>query len=205
MIFPISLIKYKILKTIYLKRKIKISDLIREVRASQKSVYGYIGDLLAARILSEESTEKPALRYLKPDFSSEKGRLCFALLESNRKMEFFRGHKHLTGAFAQFKKEIKNTADTALIFGSFARGTETSESDIDIAIIGSKINKKQIERIVEHCFVTLRNRASVRVLNTADFIDSLRKNDEFALQILNEHIVVVNSYGWVNLLSKAEF
>ncbi|MDI6738031.1 MAG: nucleotidyltransferase domain-containing protein [Nanoarchaeota archaeon] len=185
-----------------MKRKIKVSDLIREVRASQKSVYGYIKDLLAARILSEETTEKPALRYLKPNVSSEEGKLCFALLESERAIEFFRKHRQLAGAFVQFKKEIENIADTALIFGSFARNAETSESDIDIAIIGSKINKKQIERTVEHCFVTLKNRASVRILNTADFINSLRKNDEFALQILNEHIVAVNSYGWVNILSK---
>lgn len=206
MIFPLPKTKFKMLKVIYEKRKIKISDLIKEVSASQKAVYGYINELLRAGIIIEELTgKKPLLRYFMPNFSTEEGRLIFALLESQKKSDFFSKHLQMIGAFAQFEKEIKKLVSTALIFGSFARGVETKESDIDLLLIGTRINKKKIAAISEKCFVTLKNRPSIRIFTTKAFIELMNKKDDFVLQILKNHIIVLNSLNWVEMISTAQF
>jgi len=203
MIFPIPTTKYKILKTIYETQKVKVSDLIKEVHASQKTAYKYLNDLIKSGIISEELTgKKPILRHFKPNLNTEAGRLCFAQLETQKMLDFFNSYPYLKGPFTQFKKETESSVNTSLIFGSFAKGAETKESDIDVAIIGEKLNKKKITNITERCFVTLKHRASIRILNTKEFIGLLKNKDEFALQIMKNHIIVVNSYVWISMLKE---
>ena len=142
MIFPILKAKYKIIKTIYENPNIKISELLRRAKVSQKVGYRYIEDLINAEIITELlEGKKPILRLLKPKFS-EAGKECFALLEEEKRLNFFIEHKELKGPFAHFKDEVRDFVDTVLIFGSFARGAETKSSDIDLLIISENKNKK---------------------------------------------------------------
>ncbi len=201
MIFPIARAKYKIIKSIYENPNIKISELLRINKISQKSGYFYINELLNANIISQK-IEKP-LRLLKPEFSNT-GKIIFSLVEEEKKLYFFEKHKELKGPFFQFEKEISSSISCALIFGSFSRSSENKGSDLDIMIIAEKQESKKIERAVENCFITLKNKPSIRLVTKDNFIDSLEKEDEFAKQILKDHIIIINSLGWINLISKSK-
>jgi predicted nucleotidyltransferase len=202
MIFPINSSKYEILKCIYENPGVKISDLLRLTNTSQKIGYGHIRNLLKAGIISETlEGKKPILRTLRPNFS-EAGKTCFALMEIQKRMDFFGRHPELKGSFLQFDKEIRDSVDTVLLFGSFARGTETNTSDIDIAVLAKTAMKAELEKTSERCFVTSRNRVSMRLLGTKEFIGAARKGDEFIKQIAKDHIVVSNADKWTGILSQ---
>lgn len=201
MIFPIPSVKYKIIDYIYKTESVKISELLKKLNISQKAGYQYVNSLLKAEIITERlEGKKPLLRILMPNLKSEAGKLSFSLIELQNKIDFLNSYKELTGAFDQFNRELKDLIVCSIIFGSYARKAETKESDIDIAIFvqNNKISvKNKIEKISEVCFSSLKNRVSIRIFD----IKKLNKTDELMLQIIKNHIVVINAYSWVELLS----
>ncbi len=204
MIFPIQTTKYKILEIVYKEPGIKISDIIKKVKASQASVYKHITALLKSDAIKEEKTgKKPLLRLFYPNFNSEAGKLLFALLEKEKALIFFEQHKELKGPFSQFSKEAEKLADIVLIFGSFARGTETKESDIDMVIIAKRLYKDKMQRLSEECFVTVKNNPAIRLFKYDNFLNLLKNKDGFALQIMASHIIIFSAYNWTKLLSES--
>lgn len=201
MIFPIPYVKYRIIDYIYKVESVKISELLKKLNISQKAGYEYINSLLKAEIITERlEGKKPLLRILKPNLKSEAGKLSFSLIELQNKIDFLNSHKELAGAFDQFNYNLKDLIVCAVIFGSYARKAETKESDIDIAIFAqnNKISfKNKIEKISELCFSSLKNKVSIRIFD----IKKLTKMDELMLQIIKNHIVIINANGWVELLS----
>lgn len=203
MIFPLSKAKFRLVKIIYEKPNIKISELLKKTRISQKSGYKYIGDLLTGGIISETvEGKKPTSRLFTLRFS-EAGKACFTLLEEEKRLDFFDKHKELRGQFIHFENEVGSFVDAALIFGSFARGAETKSSDIDMLVVSESRERKKIENAVEKCFVTAKQTVSIRLIEQKKLIEMLKRKEEFALQILRDHIVVLNSHNWVEILQQA--
>lgn len=201
MIFPISKSKYEMMKEVYLQKKINLSTLFKKIKVSPKIGYRYLEEWLSVQVLQEQlEGKKPTLRYLLPQFSVV-GRLCFALIEEEQKSLFFAQHKELIGPLHQFAQEMGEPA-LILIFGSFARGSETKESDLDIILLGRKIDQKKVERISEECFVTVRNRPSMRILPESEFIKSLRRKEALALQVEKNHIIISGALRWVELMKR---
>ena len=62
--------------------------------------------------------------------------------------------------------------------------------------------KDELEKLSEHCFVTLENRVSLRLFDTKEFVKSASKKDEFALQVIKDHVVITNANKWAEILSK---
>lgn len=202
MIFPISNAKYAIMREIYSQKKINISTLFRNTSVSPKKGYQYLRELLSAKIIKEQlEGKKPTWRYLLPHFS-DTGMLCFSLIEEERKIHFLAQHKELVGPLQQFSGELGKAA-IILIFGSLARGNESKESDLDVLLIGQKVDAKKIEKISEQCFVTLPHRPSIRIVKETEFFHSYRKKEAFASQIETNHIIISGALRWVELLKNA--
>jgi predicted nucleotidyltransferase len=201
MIFPISKAKYNILRIIYESLNIRISDLLKKANVSQRIGYRYINELLGSNVISQKID--PPLRILKPAFSKT-GKIVFSLVEEEKKINFLEKHKELRGPFSQFENEVSSYISCALVFGSFSRYGETKESDLDILIIAETQTRKKIEKAVENCFITIKNRPSIRFVTKENFIDAFHKEDEFAKQILKDHIILVNPLDWVELVSSTK-
>lgn len=200
MIFPLSKSKYEMMKEVYFQKKINLSSLFKKIRVSPKIGYRYLEELLSAKVLQEQlEGKKPTLRYLLPSFSPA-GILCFALTEEEKRNIFFSKHPELIGPFEQFTQGVGKTA-IVILFGSFARGSETKESDIDIMLLG-RIDKKKIEMLSEGSFVTVRHRPSIRILPESKFMKSLQWKDALALQIEDNHIILSGALRWVELMKR---
>lgn len=202
MIFPTSKAEYKIIKEIYENPGINISKLLKKTRTSPQAGYKYIKELLKAETIKEvKEGEKPILRRFYPNFS-EVGKSIFALIEENKKQDFLNTHLVFKGAIIHFEKEISDKVDCVLIFGSFARKSETKGSDIDMLVLGKKDIKKYIEKLAERAFITIKNKISLRFNKTRDFIRKIKNNDSFAVQIQKEHIVIADAKKWVEIVSE---
>lgn len=201
MILPLLESKYRILRLIYENPGIKISDIFKKTRVSTKAGYKYLNELLKAEAVLEAEERFP--RKIYPNF--HEGKIVFALIEKQKELDFFEKHREMKGAFRQFKNETKEKIQTALVFGSFARGTEEKDSDIDmIFIVKSKKSVTQINRIAEECFITLKNRVSARIVNETDFIEAARKKDSLYLNILKNHICFLNQLNFMDMMEKLQ-
>ncbi|MBI5871464.1 nucleotidyltransferase domain-containing protein [archaeon] len=198
MIFPIPSAKYKLINYLYKNGPTKISNLLNSLSISQKVGYDYITQLLKAGVIKESlEGKKPLLRVLEPNLKTESGKLCFSLVELEKKINFFECHKKLIGPFIQFELEARDLVECAVIFGSYARNGETKESDIDIALFTREVIRRKIEKITEKAFSTLEKKVSIRIFNA----DQFNKEDGLISQIIKEHIVIIKPYRWVELLS----
>lgn len=201
MILPIAKSTKKVLEKIYSSSNVKISDLLRETKVSPNVGYPLINGLLKDSVIEEKITGegKPVLRILSPNLGSESGKLVFSLIEKNKSIVFFEGHKELRGAFEHLSSELGKT--TAVIFGSYARGTETADSDIDLLLIlDRKGEKEKLEKICETCFVTLKARVSPRIIAANDF-RQMKEKDEVIKGIIREHVCVHNCLKWIELVA----
>lgn len=204
MIFPINRAKHKILKHVYENPWCRITDVLKAANTSQSSGYSYIAEMVGAGLLMESKEgSKPLSRRIAPNFG-EAGSMVFALLEAEKLQHLISRHAELKAPLAQFRAESGSIVDTALVFGSFARGAEGRDSDIDIFVLGKRGISRKLAAIQERCFITARNTVSMRVAETQSFVGALKSGDSFAAQIAKDHVVAVNPLGWVRILSAAE-
>ncbi len=95
------------------------------------------------------------LGYAKLEKDKETGRWSIELNKNNRKLTQLKRAENLkqiyqSGLFDFLEKEFAGT--TIILFGSYSRGDDTINSDIDIAVIDSKrkeIDLKKYEKILE--------------------------------------------------------
>ncbi len=201
MIFPVSKTKLKMIEIIYRKGPIMLSALFKEARASPQAGYKYLEELLASGIISEKiEGKKPVLRYLHPNFKNNEAISVFSLIEADAEKRFLEKHANLRGPINQLKSELEDSEITGLIFGSFARGSETKESDLDVLFIAEdRKYKRKIESICEISFVTLKNRPSIRILESTEFISLKKKGDSFITGIIKDHVCICNPMRFVTL------
>jgi len=200
MIFPIGKSKHAIIRHVYENGAVKISDLLRNTGISAAAGYRYVEELLGSGILEERKEgKKPFLRILKPAFS-EAGRSALTLVELDKTMEFMQKHRHLSAPLGHFGMEIAKNAYTAVVFGSFARGSEDKDSDLDILVLGG--SKPKVERAKEMCFVTADTTISIRIIKPDNFVKSVKNGEGFAAGIARNHIVITNVRNWVDLVAR---
>jgi len=104
--------------------------------------------------------------------------------------EIFASIIHLKKNFMIKKivEEIENKIhDPLILFGSFAKGTYTKESDVDIFMIGDK--KINTSLIIEATSMVGR-KISVKSTSREQFLEGLRNNDPLIKEIVSNHIVL---------------
>lgn len=132
MIFPIPKNKYRIIETIYREPGIKISELMKKLKVSQKFFYKYLDELKKSEITKEKTIGRTKMLY--PNLGSENGKLIFSLVENQKREDFFSQYKNLKPCFDHLTRNISDVT-TILVFGSYARFAPTKESDLDLLFI----------------------------------------------------------------------
>lgn len=198
------MLKYRLLEAVYREPGINVSELLKKSRVPPKAGYACLRDFLKAGVLREELVgKKPTLRKFYPGLESETGRLLFSLVEIEKSLGFFDGHRELLGPLEHFKRELADlgtAVKTAAIFGSYARGGETDESDIDLMIVLSDGRKNdQLARICGRCFVTLKTRVSAKTITESQFLKE-KGEDAMLKTILADHVCVFGYLGFIELV-----
>lgn len=81
-----------------------------------------------------------------------------------------------------------------ILIGSVARSTHTSQSDLDLLVVGDK--PPVVERHPD--------RLHVQALTTRQFADRLRAGDDFAAWCVRYGVPIVNSPSWLNIVGSSE-
>lgn len=191
--------EYNILKLIYENHGIRLSEIMKRARVSAGTLKNRINELLDRDIITEKKIlggEKVLLKSFYPNLDSEEGKTSFALIELEKKREFFKRNNRLIGPFKQF---IANSnVKIIIVFGSFANNSQTKDSDLDILLLDNKkIDKEALKKEIERAFVTFDYVISPRF----DTIMNFKKNKGEAVyqSITKNHIIIKGAFEFVGL------
>ena len=97
----------------------------------------------------------------------------------------FRKTTGLVGLIRENLVEISGRIDTAVVFGSLASGRQSSDSDVDVLVLGD-VTLMEVVRALSSLGQELRREINPVVMTTEEFSTLLIKNDRFASRIIDE-------------------
>lgn len=86
-----------------------------------------------------------------------------------------------------FKKAFEDCAekiDLAFIYGSFASGSETAESDIDVLIVGG-LGLKEVSKYLSPVAKQLQREINPVVYSKAEFLKKIERKDHFLTSVMS--------------------
>ncbi|MDF1501140.1 MAG: nucleotidyltransferase domain-containing protein [Anaerolineales bacterium] len=129
----------------------------------------------------------------------EEGGLLVSELDGNRK--YYQANRNspvfsdlrailvkTVGLTEEVRNQLKDRSDEidmAFVFGSFARGEEGSQSDVDILVIGS-ISSRALSGLLSPLKEELGREMNPVVLPRAEFQQKIENSDAFILSVMRE-------------------
>lgn len=166
------------------RRKVYGSDLAKKLHMNQKTVSNILNKLEKEHILKFSVEGKNKYYYLNTFNTHIKEGI--QLIEIGRKMGFLEKYKHLKDLF---KKLEERSRGIVVIFGSYARGTPTKESDLDVFLIGTCSSVEDLETLYHL-------KINIITSNKKKF----NKNEHIIKEIIKNHIVLKGVEDFVELL-----
>ncbi|MBI5871469.1 nucleotidyltransferase domain-containing protein [archaeon] len=167
------------------KKGVHIRELARLVKTS------YNNAVRNMKILEQEGVikkEKDA-NLIKIELKNHP--LTIAYLKQAHTENFLALPKKISNAITEFLNELKEKPLIALIFGSYARGNFTKDSDIDILLVFQEIKQKDIENTAKRISLRTNTKISPVYLNYNEFEKNLlNKEHDFSNEIRNNIIII---------------
>ena len=188
----------RILKQVYVMPGIHKRELSKQLKLSMPSIDYAIKKI--DNLLKKQKSGNQIKYFL--DYS--KGALTPMLYV----VEYFRLDKLPTKiklSIREFLKELKEKPIIAIVFGSYARGDFTKNSDIDILLVFQKVdNGKQIENTAKK--VSMRNDTKINpiYLDYGIFKDSFHNSTKEFFRNLKENKLLLIGIEWWRLLEDEE-
>jgi len=89
---------------------------------------------------------------------------------------------------------LSKTVDLALIFGSFAKGTDTSSSDIDLLLVSNELTLERVYAALESTERQLGRKISVSLYTPREFERRRHVRNSFMEKVLTgEHIMLIGT------------
>lgn len=186
--------KTKILEQIYLNPGIHKRELSKRLKVGMPSVDYALQKI--GKLVKKQKAGNQINYFL--DYSKEELSAALFTIEHVR-LEKLPAKVRLS--IRDFLKELKDKPTIALIFGSYAKGTYTKDSDIDILLVFQKIDEsKQIENIAKKISMKTNTQLNPVYLDYQSFIDSFHNSTkEFLKKIKKDKIILIGVEWWRQL------
>ncbi len=150
----------------------------------QKTVSRYLNNLVLGDILRVDKSGTSNFYYL--DSNGEKFNVILDLVESYKSFLF--------SANNFLWKDLKDFVQfgTVILFGSYAKGYYTKESDIDLLIFSRKTEK--LKRVLRE-----NPRVQAHIISFDSFEKLVFKKNTLALEILNNHVIFGEKNKFIGL------
>lgn len=183
---------FKVIEVLFSNKSLTYHDISKKTKLSVMGVSKIINKLATEGIVNIGKIGKSKI----PELILEKRNLeIFILTEKFKFNEFVNQHKDLKGFLLTLKETLG--ADFSLIFGSYASGEESADSDLDLLIVSNKDNIQNLNRAKS----LLKIEVNPVFIRRKDFIDEFRKGHRLYQEIINGKRIIVNGeYDFWNLL-----
>lgn len=118
--------------------------------------------------------------------------------------EIFRTMTYLLKNF-EIKKLVQEENDMdgiVILFGSFARGEENKDSDVDLLQVVTNRRSKRSEGVSKRMEETIGRNISLKVTTKVEFMQGLRSGDPLIREVASNHIVLRGTEDFCKLMWK---
>ncbi len=181
------------------EEKLTIRSISRRLNKSYTLVYNNIHGLEKDNLITKESVP-PAQIVKLNEFAPMD---TFVEIELKRKKEFLGEHLWIRLMLEDVLSSAKNLFFIMLVFGSYAKATQTKKSDIDLlVIVQDKKDIKDIENAINKAYARVKK--GLNFVDVHDFKEMIKNTNE--LNIGNEakkhHIILYGAEEYYQLLKR---
>lgn len=191
-------LQLKIIKLLTNKKSFTINQIAIQLNESYSFVNRTITKMITENLILKEKIGHSFLCKLNTE--NDKTRALISLNEVNKKQEFLNKNKELKLITDEILRKIKNKVTSAAIFGSYAKNTQTRESDIDLFILTKNMFDTTI--LVKNIHAKYGKEISPIVITEKQLTN--QKNKPIIKEILKYHIILVGFENFINLMFEDE-
>jgi predicted nucleotidyltransferase len=179
------------------ERKFTINEIAKNLGEFYSFVHRIVNRLTKDGVIIKNKVGKSYICSL--NLENEKTLTLLQLAEIEKVKQFYvvnKGLKLILEDFVELiKSELKNRA-VVVLFGSYAKGTATKESDIDILLIsGGKID---VEKITREIYAKYGKEITPIVMTPNDFKKQMGK--ALIKEIIKDHYILYGVENFINLV-----
>ncbi|MEK6904066.1 MAG: nucleotidyltransferase domain-containing protein, partial [Nanoarchaeota archaeon] len=157
-------------------REIYGRELVRKVSLSQKAIALTLDELERGNILV--SRRQGNIKYFRLNLENMEMKDILISVEISRKIIFLKKHRKLAHI-------LKSDTRIVGIFGSYARGTQKRDSDIDLFIIGER-RKEDYDKKGRLFDLAI----SIKYFPEKKFIRLIKSKNNLCKEIIGSHIII---------------
>jgi predicted nucleotidyltransferase/biotin operon repressor len=181
------------------EKKFTINELAKALGKYYSFVHKSVNKLSEEGIIIKIKAGRSYLCSL--DFGNEKTLTMIQLSEIQKREKFYSANKELKLILEDFVKSAESKIKdivTIVLFGSYAKGTETKDSDIDILVINSC--KNSVEKITKEIYAKYGKEIIPIALSKKEF--EKQKDKALIREIIKTHYVLYGVEKFVSLVFK---
>ena len=170
-----------LLKIIGLMRKdldkgLTILEISKQLKIGYRPAYNHIIQMGKERIIQIDKIG--SAKQCKLNFSSPKTRHLLENLDIERKEELYKENpklKLIDNLISKLTENFMSEIQSIVLFGSYARGTATKQSDIDLFFIVSDIKDKNLRESIERESASYQYSHNIRISPLITDIEEFKK------------------------------
>jgi predicted nucleotidyltransferase len=180
------------------ERKFTINEIAKSLEEYYSFVHRTINKLIKDCVIIKEKAGRSYLCSI--NLSDEKAIALIQLSEIEKRDEFYISNKELKVILDDFVKSAESAFNpiSVVLFGSYAKGTETKDSDIDILSISK--TKNGFDRLVRDIYSKYGKEINMIAMTPDDF--RRQKDEALIKEIIKEHYILFGFEKFVSLVFK---
>ena len=180
------------------ERKFTINEIAKFLEEYYSFVHRIVNKLIKDSVVTKEKAGKSYLCSI--NLYNEKTIILVNLSKIEKKNDLYNSNKELKIILEDFVKSAESliTPISIVLFGSYAKGTATKESDIDILLISK--TKVGIDKITKEIYAKYGKEINPVIMTSEDF--KRQKDKSLIKEIIKDHYVLYGVEKLVNLMFK---
>jgi len=181
-----------------MERRFTINEVAKSLNEYYSFVHRTVNRLSRDDVIIKEKAGKAYLCSI--NLGTEKTIALVNLSEIEKKNEFYNSNKELKIILEDFVKSIESAVNaiSIVLFGSYAKGTVTKESDIDILLISK--TKAGIDKTTKEIYAKYGKEINPVIMTSEDF--KRQKDRAIIKEVIKNHYVLYGVEKFVNLVFK---
>jgi len=179
-----------------IEKKFTINEIAKTLKKYYSFVHRTVNKLIKDGVITKEKAGKSYLCSI--NLENEKTIVLIQLSEIEKRSEFYSSNKEIKLILEDFVKSAESIVNpiSIVLFGSYAKGTVTKESDIDILLLSK--TKAGIDRIAKEIYAKYGKEINALIMTSDDF--KKQKDKVVIKEIINNHYVLYGAEKFVNLV-----
>ena len=175
------------------ERKFTINEIAKFLEEYYSFVHRIVNKLIKDSVVTKEKAGKSYLCSI--NLYNEKTIILVNLSKIEKKNDLYNSNKELKIILEDFVKSAESliTPISIVLFGSYAKGTATKESDIDILLISK--TKAGIDKITKEIYAKYGKEINPVIMTSEDF--KRQKDRAIIKEVIKNHYVLYGSEKFI--------